>query len=114
MIIFRIIMDVLPEKQKEVMQTLLSMIETAENERGCLSYEVFSHMEDQTVFNLMAEWETREDLDRHIQSERFGVLLGTKSLLAGPLEMKIHMVSHSEGTEAVNALRKKRSATKNF
>jgi hypothetical protein len=45
MIIFRITMDVLPEKQKEVMQTLLSMIETAKKEKGCLSYEVFLHME---------------------------------------------------------------------
>ena len=107
MIIFRITMNVLPEKQKEVMQTLLSMIETAKNERGCLSYEVFYHMADKTVFNLIEEWETHEDLDRHIQSERFGVLLGTKSLLAGPLEMKIHMVSNSEGAEVVNALRGK-------
>ena len=44
MIIFRITMDVLPQKRKEVMQTLLSMTETAVKEKGCLSYEVFFNM----------------------------------------------------------------------
>jgi len=89
------------------MQTLLSMIEPTEKEKGCLSYNVFCDIEGKTVFNLIEEWETREDLDHHIRSERFGVLLGTKSLLAKPLEMKIHTVSNSEGAEVVNALRGK-------
>ena len=105
MIIFRITMDVLPQKQKEVMQTLLSMTETARRETGCLSYEVFFHMGGDTIFNLIEEWENREDLERHIRSERFSVLLGTKSLLAKPLEMKIHTVSRSEGSVAVNVIR---------
>jgi len=72
MIIVRITINVLPEKQKEVMQTLLSMIETAGKEKGCLSYDVFCNIERKTGFNLIEEWETREDVDRHIRSERFG------------------------------------------
>jgi quinol monooxygenase YgiN len=113
MIIVRITMNVLPEKQKEVMQTLLSMNETARKEKGCLKYDVFCDIEGKTVFNLIEEWETREDLDHHIRSERFSVLLGTKSLLAKPLDMKIHTVSHSEGAEVVNALRGERTSKKN-
>ena len=105
MIIFRITMDALPQKQKEVMQTLVSITEMAEREQGCLSCEVFFHMDGKPVFNLIEEWENREDLVSHIRSERFSVLLGTKSLLAKPLEMKIHTVFHSEGTEAVNVIR---------
>jgi quinol monooxygenase YgiN len=100
-------MKALMEKRTEMMQTLLSMIEPAGKEKGCLSYDVFCDIEGKTVFNLIEEWETREDLDRHIQTERFSVLLGTKSLLAKPLEMKIHTVFHSEGAEVVNALRDK-------
>lgn len=107
MIIVRITMKALMEKRTEMMQTLLSMIEPAGKEKGCLSYDAFCDLEDNHVFSLIEEWETREDLDRHIRSERFGVLLGTKSLLAKPLEMKIHTVSHSEGVEVVSALRGK-------
>ncbi|MBN2060543.1 MAG: antibiotic biosynthesis monooxygenase [Deltaproteobacteria bacterium] len=107
MIMVRIIMNVLPQKQKELMQTLLSMIDTAGKEKGCLSYDVFCDIDGKTVYNLIEEWETREDVDNHIRSERFSVLLGTRSLLARPLEMKIHTVSHSEGDEVVIALRGK-------
>jgi len=113
MIIVRITMKALMEKRTEMMQTLLSMIEPAGKEKGCLSYDVFSDIEGNTVFNLIEEWETREDLNRHIGSERFSVLLGTKSLLSKPLEMKIHTVSHSEGNEVVNALRGRGTSKKN-
>jgi len=113
-IIVRISMKALMEKRTEMMQTLLSMIEPVGKEKGCLSYDVFCDMEDKHAFSLIEEWETREDLDRHIRSERFSVLLGTKSLLAKPSEINIHTVSHSEGMEIVNALRGKGTSKKNF
>jgi quinol monooxygenase YgiN len=80
-IIVRITMNALIEKRTEVMQTLLSMIEPTENERGCLGFHAFRDIEDKNGFDLIAEWETREDLDHYIRSDRFSVLLGTKSLL---------------------------------
>ena len=104
MIIVMISMQAIREKRTEMMQTLLSMMETVRKEKGCLSYNVFCDINGKTIFNLIEEWKTREDLDRHIRSDRFSVLLGTKSLLAKPLEIKIHTVSHSEGTEVLNTL----------
>jgi quinol monooxygenase YgiN len=103
-------MTALPENQLEVMQTFLSMIEPSAKETGCLSYAVFNDIEDKNQFNLLQEWETREDLAQHINSHRFGVLLGTKALLNGPPNIEIHTVSQSEGMEAVNAMRSKKRA----
>ena len=97
------------EKQKEVMQTLLSMIEPTGKEKGCLSYHVFQDIENRNLFSLLGEWNTREELDCHIKSDRFGVLLGTKSLLCEPLKIQIVTVSDSEGIEAFNSARKKTS-----
>jgi quinol monooxygenase YgiN len=108
MILVRITMNVLPEKQLEVMQTLLSMIEPTGKEAGCLSYAVFCDIEDNNLFNLLEEWETREDLDHHISSQRFGVLLGTKTLLCEPPKIRIHTVSQSEGMEVIDAVRSRR------
>jgi quinol monooxygenase YgiN len=108
-IIIGITMNVLIEKRTEVMQTLLSMIEPTENERGCLSCHVFRDIEDENVFSLIEEWQTRQDLDDHIRSDRFSVLLGTKSLLCEPQQIEIHTVSRSEGMETVNAARTKRT-----
>jgi quinol monooxygenase YgiN len=108
MIIVRITMNALPEKRTEVMQTLLSMIEPTENERGCQSCHVFGDIEEKYVFSLIEEWETREDLDNHITSYRFSVLLGTRSLLSEPPQIEIHTVSRSEAMEAIDAVRRKR------
>jgi quinol monooxygenase YgiN len=112
-IIVRMTMKALVEKRTEMMQTLLSMVEPTGKEKGCLGYDVFCGLEDNHVFSLIEEWETREDLDRHLRSERFSVLLGTKSLLAKPSEINIHTVSLSEGLEVVNALRAKGNSKKN-
>jgi quinol monooxygenase YgiN len=87
MIIVRITMNVLPEKYLEFTQTLLSLIEPSGKEAGCLNYAVFCDIEDKNRFNLLEEWKTREALDHHIMSHRFGVLLGTKALLCEPLQM---------------------------
>jgi quinol monooxygenase YgiN len=108
MILARIIMNVHPEKQKEVMQTLLSMIEVLGNNSGYLNYGIYCDIEDRNVFNLISEWETRKHLDHHIMSDPFSVLLGIKSLLREPLKIQIFTVSDFEGIEAVNSLRTKR------
>jgi len=109
MIVVRMTMNVLPEKHKEVMQTLLSMIESPGKDSRYLSYGIFCDIEDKNVFNLISEWETREDLNDHIKSYRFSVLLGTKSLLSEPPQIVIHTVSHSEGMEAIDDVRSKKT-----
>jgi len=105
MILISITMTARPEKRKEVMQTLLSMIEPTLQEKGCLSYQVFQDIGDENVFSLIKAWKTREDLDRHLRTDRFGVLLGTKMLLNEQQNIQIHTISHSEGMEAIDAAR---------
>ncbi len=107
MIVVRITMSVIPEKQLEVMQTLLSMIEPTGNEAGCIRYCVACDIKDKNCFSLLGEWDTRENLIQHLMSYRFGVLLGTRTLLCKPMEINIHTVSRSEGIETVVALRSK-------
>ncbi len=109
MIIVRVIMHARPEKQKELVQTLVSMIEPTGREEGCRSHEVFSDIEDKNVFALIEEWETYDDLKSHLRSDRFGILLGTKGLLCEPPQIQIHTVSHSEGMEAIHAARNNRA-----
>ncbi len=109
MIVIRTIMNVLPEKQKEILQTLLSLVEPQANDSGCLSYGIFCDIEDKNIFSLISEWETRQDLNRYIRSGRFSVLLGTRSLLCEPLKIHIFSVLEAEGMETVNSVRKQTS-----
>ncbi len=107
MMVVKIILNVIAEKQLEILQTLLSLIEPVGKEPGCKSYSVSCDIHDKNRFCLMEEWETRESLDHHIRSRRFGVLMGTKSLLREPLSIHIYTVNRLQGMEAVEAVRKK-------
>ena len=78
MIVVRITMQVLPEKQKELVQTILSMIVSMEKVAGCLSYALFCNLEDRNLLNLLEEWQTRKDLDQHLRSDLFSVLPGNQ------------------------------------
>lgn len=105
MIVLRIDMHVLPEKQKEVVQTLLSLTAPINKESGCLSHSLLCDLKDKNVLCVLEEWENREKLDRHLNSDIFGVLLGTKSLLHRPHGIHIYTVKQSEEMYAVLAIR---------
>ena len=107
MIIVRTVLSTLPEKQKEVMQTLLSMIEPPANGNGLLSYGIYQDIEDITEFRLISEWKSRKHVNVHLSSERFGILIGTKSLLCKPIDIQILTVTHMEGMDAVRKVRRK-------
>lgn len=107
MIVVRITLKALADKHLEVTQTLLSMIEPVGMEKGCKNYSIFCDIQDKNNFSLLEEWETREDLDHHIRSCRFGVLLGIKTLLREPLDIRIYTLSHPQGMEAIEAIRVK-------
>ena len=109
MIIAKITMSALSEKRKEVFQTLLSLIAAIRQEKGCRSCQGFQDIENESVFNLVGEWQTHEDLERHIRSDRFGVLVGSKILLDKNQEIQVYTVSHAEGSEIVNAVRGKKN-----
>jgi quinol monooxygenase YgiN len=94
-------MNVLPEKQKEVVQTLLSLITPMKKEAGCLSYRLLYDMTDKNLLCVLQDWESREKLDNYLKSDIFGVLLGTKSLLNQTYGIQIYTVRKTEGMEAV-------------
>lgn len=105
MIILRAILSPLPEKQKEVLQTLLSIIEPPVHCNGLLGDGIYHDIEDSTIFKLISEWESRRHLIAYLRSDRFRILLGTKSLLCKPIDMQILTVTKLEGIEVVTAAR---------
>lgn len=109
MIIARTYLNAQQEKQKEVLQTLLSMVEPPKYGSGLISYAIYHDIEDKNVFNLISAWQTRDQLNHYLNSERFGVLLGIKSLLRFPIEIEILTILAVEGMEAVKVARSKNS-----
>jgi len=96
MILVRIDMHALSEKQKEVVQTLMSMAAPMGSEAGCLSYELLCDMTDKNLLCVLEEWENREKLDHHLNSNLFGILLGTRSLLHQSHGIRMYTAEESE------------------
>ena len=105
MIFTTIRMKVFPDKRKELFQTLTSLVKSIRAQKGCSRCEFCVSAEDQNEFCLLGEWENREDLDTHLGSELFKVLLGAMSLLKNPHEMNLYTdVSKTESLELSETL----------
>ena len=93
-------MRVRPEKRKELLQTLQSIVARMKKENGCVDSNFYQDTENENNIVLIEEWETRKTWDDHLRSDIFMILMGAGSLLSRPPEIMIHMVSHSAELEA--------------
>ena len=94
-------MRVLPEKRKELSQTIASLIAAIRIEKGCRRCDFYRSMEDKNELCILEEWDTRENLNIHLKSERFTVLRGAMNLLQEPYGMMFHTLFHPAGLKEV-------------
>jgi len=83
-------MKVLAEKRKELCQTIVSLVGPIRAEKGCLRCDFCRSMENENELHILEEWNTRENLNSHLTSERFRVLRGAMNLLQEPCDMVFH------------------------
>jgi len=99
MILAFIKMNARPEKRKEILQTIQSIVAQMRKENGCVDSNFYQNAENENNFVLIEEWETRKTWDDHLRSDIFTVLMGARSLLSRPPEVTIHTVSQSSELE---------------
>jgi len=105
MILVIVQMKVPYKKRKELAQTIASLSTSIiRSEMGCRRCDFFYGMEDSNVFCLLEEWETREDLETHLNSECFKVLRGAMNLLEEPCTIYSYSSFLQEGIEAFQGL----------
>jgi quinol monooxygenase YgiN len=80
-------MKVPSEKRKELSQAITSLLSPIRTAEGCLRCDFFHSMEDEQVLCLFEEWDSRNNLEKHMESEFFRVLRGAMHVLAEPCEM---------------------------
>lgn len=47
------------------------MIEETRKEPGCIRYELYRDIEDDTIFTFIEEWESKKDLEVHFETPHF-------------------------------------------
>ena len=106
MIFVTLRMIVRPERRSDLLETMRGMLEPARVERGCMSYCLYEDVEDRNIFVLLEEWETQEDLERHIRTDNHLRLLTLMDLLSEQPEWRFNTVSHTAGMDLIENLLK--------
>jgi len=98
-------MTVPAEKRKEILQTIKAILGPIRGERGCMRCNCYVDIEDEQVLFLEEEWKIREDLENHLRSDYFGVLIGAMKLLRATPDIRFNAVSSTTGPETIQAAR---------
>ena len=94
-----------PEKRKEVLQTLIAILGPIRSEQGCLRCTCSVDVEAGNIIFFREEWLTKEDLDTHLRSVYFGVLIGATKLLNAEPEIRLNSIASTAGAEAIQRAR---------
>ena len=105
MVILKITFNVLPEKYKELEQTLWSMSSGLYKISGCKQADLWRDSKDENRLYMVSRWENREKLDAFLGSDKLSALMGTKILLKTMPSVSIDAVVSSEGMEAIEKAR---------
>ena len=94
-----------PEKRKEVLQTFKAILGPIRREKGCISCNCYVDVEADNIIFFKEVWNTSAELDTHLRSNHFGVLIGAMKLLIKEPEFRFDTIASTAGAEAVTAAR---------
>ena len=94
-------MIVQPERRSDLLETMRGMLEPVRVERGCLNYRLYEDVENRNAFVLVAEWATKEDLEKNIRSENHRQLLTLTDLLSEQPEFRFNTVTQTNGIDLI-------------
>lgn len=72
---------------------------------GCISCRFYQDLNDPDALFLVEEWETRKELEEHINSGEYRIVMSLLDMSAQPPEFKLSTISKTEGLEALEAVR---------
>lgn len=79
-----------PENLEQIHKLYEELVKLTREEEGCIQYELFSDVKSPEKLTMIETWETREMLDRHLNSDHFTrIVPALKALMAAPGEMSI-------------------------
>lgn len=93
------------EKRKEIFQTFTTLLAQIRREQGCISCNCYVDVEADSSMYFKEEWQTSSDLNTHLRSVHFGVLLGAMKLLNKEPEIRINTITATAGAEVITAAR---------
>jgi quinol monooxygenase YgiN len=92
-------------QRRQIGSALLSLIGPTQVWPGCLKCRLLQNWQDPDELVLQANWETAEDLTRHLQSDNYKRLLLLMELSLVPPVLEFWTVQEVSGLELVQTAR---------
>jgi len=95
----------LPEKRDAVLDVLLSVKDLIMGLPGCISTACYESRDGGRTVLYVEQWESREKLHRHIQSNLYNRVISAMEFANEAPEILFYEVSKTMGMELIEALR---------
>jgi quinol monooxygenase YgiN len=86
-------------KREEILDVLLCLKGPAEAARGCRACRIFQDAVDDHVLTYLVQWDTEEEIEEHLCSERFRRLLPYIEMSLEPPDVSFCTIDQIRGIE---------------
>jgi len=94
-----------PEKQRELRENVYALMGPTQAQPGCLGCHFYQDIDNEMTMLLVEEWDSEAQLNKHMQSADFKLVLEMMDLSAIQPEFKIQTISNTVGMEGIAAVR---------
>jgi quinol monooxygenase YgiN len=105
MILVTLTVSVPPGRREEMVNIFWLLLGPLRVEPGCLACALYQCACNGDVLLYVEEWATPEQLERHMRSSRYELLLAVMEASAEPPVLRYHLVSGTRGLEYLEAVR---------
>ena len=105
MILFVLRLALPQEKRIDAINTIKSIVEPTRVLPGSQYCKLYCDVENDDQLVFLEEWRSQEDLERHIRSDDFRIILAVMDLGSEPPIPDFHTVSSTDGMELIEKIR---------
>jgi quinol monooxygenase YgiN len=110
MIVSTIALSLSEGDRRKVIASLLPLIRSTRGQAGCRGCAVLTDVEDPRTLLLREEWDSQEQLDRHLRSEDYRLVLAAIELSQAAPQIRFDAVTTRAGIEMIEAARLPRTS----
>jgi quinol monooxygenase YgiN len=105
MILSSVRLVISPRERPEVLRILRVFMGHTTARTGCAGFWVSQDLTNHEVITISDRWVTRDDLDAHVRSAEYRLLLAVIDLSVTPPEISFDELRHLGGLDLVHAMR---------
>lgn len=93
------------ERHRDFMDSARLIVEPTRIKPGCITCRLYQDLDEPDTVFLVEEWKSRKELDRHLNSDQYRIVLSLMEASDQFPEIKLNTISKTEGLEAIEAVR---------